>query len=217
MEEKNELNDIILNKGSSGGNNKKVILAVATLGVILIIVVMLMNTLTSTGTDNLPQAVLPPEPKVVSNPIANEEPLFEEVEVVQEEPILSDNLDSIAQKLKKESLAEAEVIEEPIAPKPLKKVTTKKQVAKKAVAPSVDNSRTAYYIQVGSFSKYAPNRKFLQSITDRGYSYKYHKVKRNGTILNKVLIGPFYNEKEAKRERINIRSNIEAGAFLIKL
>ena len=30
---------------------------------ILIVVVVLMNTLTSNGTDNLPQAVLPPKPK----------------------------------------------------------------------------------------------------------------------------------------------------------
>lgn len=217
MEEKNELNDIILNKGSSSGNNKKVILAVATLGVILIIVVMLMNTLTSSGTDNLPQAVLPPEPKIISNPAADEEPLFEEVEVVQEDSADSDNLDNIAQKLKEESLAEVEVIEEPIAPKPVKKVVAKKTAVKKASPKAVADSGVAYYIQVGSFSKYEPNKKFLKSITDRGYTYKYHKVQRNGKTLNKVLIGPFESEKEAKNARINIRSNIEAGAFLIKL
>lgn len=217
MEEKNELNDIILNKGSSSGNNKKVILAVATLGVILIIVVMLMNTLTSSGTDNLPQAVLPPEPKIISNPTADEEPLFEEVEVVQEDSASSDNLDNIAQKLKEESLAEIEVIEEPVAPKPLKKVVAKKPAVKKETPKPVADSGVAYYIQVGSFSKYEPNKKFLKSITDRGYTYKYHKVQRNGKTLNKVLIGPFESEKEAKNARINIRSNIEAGAFLIKL
>ena len=52
MQESNELNDIILNKGGPANNNKKIILAIATLGVILIVVVMLMNSLTSTGTDN---------------------------------------------------------------------------------------------------------------------------------------------------------------------
>ena len=55
MEEKNELNDIILNKGNSSSSNKKVVLAVATLGVVLIIVVMLMNTLNSTDGENLPK------------------------------------------------------------------------------------------------------------------------------------------------------------------
>ncbi|RLD40464.1 MAG: SPOR domain-containing protein, partial [Bacteroidetes bacterium] len=34
MDNKNELNDIILNRGGSANSNKKIILAVATLGVI---------------------------------------------------------------------------------------------------------------------------------------------------------------------------------------
>lgn len=218
MEEKNELSDIILNKGGNSANNKKIILAVATLGVVLIIVVMLMNTLTSSGTDNLPQAVLPAEPKISSSAaISQEEPLFEEVEVVQEEAQYNDNLDNIAQKLKQESLAEVETVAKPVKKvikKVVKKVTPKKVVKKETPK---ENSSTAYYIQVGSFSKYAPNKKFLKSITDRGYSYKYHKVIRSGKAINKVLVGPFYNEKEAKDARIKIRSNIEAGAFLIKL
>ena len=214
MEEKNELSDIILNKGGNAANNKKIILAVATLGVILIVVVMLMNTLTSSGTDNLPQAVLPAEPKMSSSSaISQEEPLFEEVNVVQEETQYNDNLDNIAQKLKQESLAEAETVAEPVK-KVVKKVVPKKVIKKET--PKANGS-IAYYIQVGSFSKYAPNKKFLKSITDRGYSYKYHKVVRDGKSINKVLVGPFYDEKEAKDARIKIRSNIEAGAFLIKI
>ena len=216
MEEKNELSDIILNKGGNAANNKKIILAVATLGVILIIVVMLMNTLTSSGTDNLPQAVLPAEPKI-SSAISQEEPLFEEVNVVQEETQYNDNLDNIAQKLKQESLAEVQTVAEPVK-QVVKKVVPKKVIKKETPKTNIANANaTAYYIQVGSFSKYAPNKKFLKSITDRGYSYKYHKVVRDGKSINKVLVGPFYDEKEAKDARIKIRSNIEAGAFLIKI
>ena len=64
-----------------------------------------MNTLTSTGTDNLPQAALPPEPqKQVAAPA--EEPLFEEVKVVQESAKENASLDKIAQKLKEESIKE---------------------------------------------------------------------------------------------------------------
>ncbi len=217
MEEKNELNDIILNKGSGTNNNKKVILAVATLGVILIIVVMLMNSLTSKGTDNLPQAVLPPEPSIASSAVVEQEPLFEEVVVVQEDSTSNDNLDNIAQKLKQESFEEVQTVPEPIVTKPAKKKTTKKKTTKKKAKKPKSSSAVAYYIQVGSFSKYEPNKKFLKSITDRGYTYKYHKVTANGRTLNKVLIGPFYNEAKAKNERINIRTDIEAGAFLIKL
>ena len=172
MKDNNELNDIILNKGSTANNNKKVILAVATLGVILIIVVMLMNSLTSTGTDNLPQTPLPPEPKAQATQEMKDEPLFEEVEVMQEESKPSDNLDAIAKKLKEESLEletpEVQMIEEPVIvvakPKPTPVVQAKPVVKVKAEPkPSapLSTSQSYYYIQVGSFSKFAPNKKFL--------------------------------------------------------
>jgi len=59
MEEKNELGDIILNKGNKEGGSKKIILAAATLGIILIVVVLLMNTLSLDNQNNLPQNALP--------------------------------------------------------------------------------------------------------------------------------------------------------------
>lgn len=218
MEEKNELNDIILNKGGSSAGNKKIILAVATLGVVLIIVVMLMNTLTSSGTDNLPQAVLPPQPqKEVQT--QNDEPLFEDVTVVQESAPESTSLDEIAQKLKEESskenlqTAEQEVVEAaPVAPKA---VETKKVVSQpKTVTPATSGE---YYIQVGSFAKYEPNKKFLDSILNLGYKYKFHKVTVNSKTLNKVLVGPFHNEAEARKALIPVRKSVEAGAFLTRI
>jgi len=222
MEDKNELNDIILNKGSSASSNKKIILAVATLGVILVIVVMLMNSLSSTGTENLPQAALPPKPALNEVNEAVSEPLFEDVEVVQETPKETPELDKIAQKLKEES--QREEITPPtiaaVAPK-VKTVTPKKEHKKRIVQKHVSKTKAlpkaaksgAYYVQVGSFSKYEPNKKFLNSITKLHYKYTYHKVKK----LNKVLIGPFKSRKEAINAKRIIRAKIEPGAFLIKL
>ena len=212
MQDKNELNDIILNKGNSASSNKKIILAVATLGVILVIVVMLMNSLSSNGTDNLPQAALPPKPDLtqVNEPLS--EPMFEDVQVIEEETTDTTNLDNIAKKLKEESVAVQEEIPAPIKPK---RVVHKKQIVQKpkVVAPTKVATSGAYYIQVGSFSKYAPNKKFLKSITNLNYKYQYHKVKN----LNKVLIGPFSTRKAAQDARRTIRAKIEPGAFLIKL
>ena len=215
MEEKNELNDIILNKGTATNSNKKIILAVATLGIILIIVVMLMNSLNSNGTDNLPQAALPPEPEVQTITADENEPLFEEVEVIEENADEDDkDLTQIAQKLKQESIEEEqeEVI---LTPKPVvkpKKQTVKKVVHKKAKVAQTTHG-VKYYIQVGSFSKYEPNKKFLKSITNLGYSYEYYK---KGS-LNKVLVGPFKNSNEAKNARRSLRAKVEPGAFLVKL
>ena len=215
MNENNELNDIILNKGGSASSNKKIILAVATLGVILIVVVMLMNSLTSSGTDNLPQTPIPPEPKAKYIDTVQEEALFEEVEVVEEESAEDDDLNAVAARLKEESEAEpvAKVVETPVAKKPTPKVVTPAPVKTKPVVTSA----VAYYIQVGSFSKYAPNKKFLKSITDLGYTYKFHKITKNSKTLNKVLVGPFSGATKAKEARRILRAKIEPGAFLVKL
>ncbi len=236
MEERNELNDIILNRGGIPNNNRKIILAVATLGVILIIVVMLMNSLTSSGTDNLPQAVLPPEPKTQEVVLGDDEPLFEDVEVIQEDNFEGDNLDKIAQKLKEESQenlyaqnTQPTIIEPDIIQERVKKVTPKKPVVKKPVAKKpvvkkpvkkqqkASTSGVAKYVQVGSFSKYEPNKKFLKSITSKGYKYKYHKIIRKGKTINKVLVGPFYSDSETKKALRDIRKSIESGAFIVKL
>ncbi|MDD2789493.1 MAG: SPOR domain-containing protein [Sulfurimonas sp.] len=233
MQETNELNDIILNKNGSGNNNKKIVLAVATLGIILIIVVMLMNSITSSGTDNLPQAILPPEPvEQVSNE-TTKEPLFEEVPVINENAGTSGNLDNVAQKIKKESQAAASAPEseesapadEPeAAPAVVEKAepVRQQQVApKKVTAPVATAKKTSatgsHYIQVGSFSKYAPNKAFLKSITDKGYEYKFVEVKSNGQTINKVLVGPFSNDGQAREALSVLRKSVESGAFITKI
>jgi len=239
MQEKNELNDIILNKNNSGNSNKKIVLAVATLGIILIIVVMLMNSITSNGTDNLPQAVLPPEPIAQASSETAQEPLFEEVPVVQENAQGSENLDGVAQKIKQESQKESATPEaqtqaqeaEPTATKKIQKTEPVKTesvkasaIAKKEVTPAPQAAKAktstgggSHYVQVGSFSKNAPSKAFLKSITDKGYKYEFREVKVNSQAINKVLVGPFSNENEA-REALNvIRKSVESGAFITKI
>ena len=219
MNEKNELNDIILNKGGSSSSNKKIMLAVATLGIILIIVVMLMNSITSSGTENLPQAVLPPQPKTVANKAtAPEEPLFEEVKVVEEKSS-EDNLAKIAQKLKKESLKEEAIVPQGVFKEetPKKKLPQQQLKTKATPKAKVVTDAIAYYVQVGSFSKYEPNKKFLNSIKALGYNYEYYKVTVKSKSINKVLVGPFASTEEAKDARRILRSKVEPGAFLFKL
>ena len=226
MQDNNELNDIILNKGGSSNSNKKIILAVATLGVILIIVVMLMNSLTSNGTDNLPQTPIPPQPSTQVSQEMDNEPLFEEVEVTQEEPA-NDNLDAIAKKLKEESQekpevkkAPVEVVEEPVQlakPEPKPVVVAKPKPKPVAKVTQATTPQGKYYIQVGSFSKYSPNKKFLNSITSLGYKYTFHKVTKGSSSYNKVLVGPFNTSATAKDARRVLRAKVEPGAFLVKL
>jgi len=195
-----------------------------------------MSTLSEKSQNNLPEPLMDDAEVASYNTQKKEhtqtqtDPLFEDVEVIEEKPTYDNKLDAIAQKLKKESqqqedfLVEEEVVEEPVvqkkvAPKPqpvVKKVVHKPQpkqvVHKQTKAPSGH-----YFVQVGSFAKYKPNKKFLNSITSRGYSYKFHKVNVNSRVINKILIGPFQTEKEARKALKNIRQHIEKGAFLTKI
>ncbi len=226
MNENNELSDIVLNKNSSSSSSKKMVLAIATLGIILIAVVTLMKSCASDSVNGAPQAVIPPQPQmladeetdtIVDKPTADEEPLFEEVEVVEDGSVDDADLDKIAQKLKEESQEDAAVKPAPVQLQPT--VQKPKPVVKSAptTAPIKTTSTTSYYIQVGSFTKYEPNKKFLTSITKLGYKYTYHKVTINGKTLNKVLVGPFKTEQEARDARRVLRSKVEPGAFLVKL
>lgn len=218
----NELDNIILDKSSSSLKNKKIILSVATLAVVLIVVVVIMNKITTNDENALPKPILPPKNDV--SVVENDDTLFKPVDVIEEES--GDNLDKIAQKLKEESLLEDKfvneedivVIDEPvpthkekIVNNPVRKVAPKKVEEKKSVAP-----RNFFFIQVGSFSRYEPNKKFLKSITKLGYKYEYKKVRANGKTLNKVLVGPFKSEKEARENLPKIRKYVVSGAFLTK-
>lgn len=238
MEERNELNDIILNRGGdSSGSSKKIILAVAILTIVLIVAVLIMKSSGSGDTSNLPQTPqtntktnLPPEPPTVQTD-TQDTSLFKPVEVVKENKG-DDDLDKIASKLKQESLTqEAPSIQQPVQKpmqepvktvetpkvqetvKPVKKVETPKAVAPKKVSHPASGK---IYIQVGAFSHYAPDKKFLDSIRNLGYMYTYDKVTKNGKTINKVLVGPFVNESDARAALKNIRAKIVSGAFITK-
>lgn len=227
--EKNELNDIILNRNSEQAGNKKFMLAIAGLGAtIIIIIIVLMNTISSEDDTNLPQAVLPPKPtpETVAPKQPQHEQLFEEVEVVQEDNE-NENLEKIAQKLKEETNKEEEIIDEvaPLTfekpkPKPVVKKPTVIKHETKIVAkpqhkkPTIKVSDSGhFYIQIGSFSKYEPNKTFLKSVTKLGYKYRYHKVGK----ITKVVVGPFKTRTDANNAKKELRSKVEAGAFLIKI
>lgn len=146
MEEKNELNDIILNKSSSNTTSKKLLLAIATFTLILIIVLVIMNSLKNDEVQKSPQAILPPEPTAPTEII--NDPLFEPVEVIQEgnetakgaAPQGATDLNQVAQKIKNESMQSTPVVQnkviEPVAATvPAVKATIQPAPAPTKVAP----------------------------------------------------------------------------------
>lgn len=140
MEEKNELNDIILNKKGGSSGSKKLLLAIATLTLILIIVLVIMNSLKSESVESAPAAAAVPEPSAPTEII--DDPLFEPVEVIQEgntTPAGSEDLGQIAQRIKQEANAPAATVQQApqmIEPKPIpQSVPAAPAAAPKASAP----------------------------------------------------------------------------------
>ncbi|OQX58087.1 MAG: hypothetical protein B5M52_06095 [Helicobacteraceae bacterium 4484_230] len=261
MDERNELNDIILNKTDKQSRHKKILLAIATLAIILIVVIVIMNQVGNKGTSNLPKAHLPPENPKTST-AKNDDAVFEPVAIIEEKArkkssSQSQTIDKALKRAKQKAKAEDTSVKETVSeeivvveqeelePKSSEKpmevrlhrkgeklvidVDSKKRKMS-AIKPKEEYTEKppgrqsryrehvklgATYIQVGSFSKYKPNKKFLNSITRNGFDYTYHRVVRNGRILNKVLIGPFKNRAEARDALMRIRKKIESDAFII--
>ena len=79
-----------------------------------------------------------------------------------------------------------------------------------------------YYIQVAALLKNTkPNPKFLKIIKKAGFNYKFYHtiIIRNGNKIkvNKILVGPFKNRKEAKRALIKVKEKITQNAFIFKV
>ncbi|MDD2267288.1 SPOR domain-containing protein [Sulfuricurvum sp.] len=142
MEEKNELNDIILNKSGSGSNSKKLLLAIAALTLILIIVLVIMNSLKTQTEEQPPHAAVPPTPSAPTEIV--DDPLFEPVEVIQEggNETSAQDLGKIAQKIKQESFqntpAEQPKAETPNTPAPQAKTPAPSTPAPVAAAPKAE-------------------------------------------------------------------------------
>ena len=73
------------------------------------------------------------------------------------------------------------------------------------------DAQKGFYIQVGSFSKYAPNQKILDTIRAAQYEYHTQKVNENTTRL---LVGPFKSRQEAQAELSNVKEKINKDAFI---
>ena len=90
---------------------------------------------------------------------------------------------------------------------------TKKQPHTQAVShkKSTQHASSAFYIQVGSFSKTpSADSRLLTAVRKNGYHYKIYASKG----MKKVLIGPYRSRAEADRAIIRIKDRINKGAFV---
>ncbi|WP_300796804.1 SPOR domain-containing protein [Helicobacter sp. UBA3407] len=78
--------------------------------------------------------------------------------------------------------------------------------------PSLQGSEAGkgFYVQVGSFSKFSPNKQLLGLINESKLSYRMQKSGDN----NRLLIGPYTTKQEAQNKLSEIRAKINKDAFI---
>jgi DedD protein len=238
-DEHNELNDIILKRNDKSSTRKKMLIGVGTLVIIAIVIIFVMGRMSESTPGQLPQPEQltqqpqPMPPVTASAAMTNtsvpdpgtQQHLDEVVErvksEVQKEPVPLEQSDIVVIEAPSETETQAVETAPAAAPKhqvsaePVPAVSTPMQ--KPAPTPAAKPAQPAYgdvYIQVGSFSRYQPQKTFLANIERSGYTYTMHRVVMNGKISNKVLVGPFKGRSDARAHLQDVRRKIEPGAFI---
>jgi len=236
MEDKNELNDILIkNSDSQKGNNVKNILLFAAVTLLVFFIgILAFKMISQDEAQKRDMSVLPEEPTSVvedsfeKEPVASasaEETLKTYKEILEKnreknmakeeeakEPA-EPTVDTVmADKLPPQEMPKEEVKkEEPVKPEPAAVLAEPKPEPKKVLKQG-----KKYYIQVAALSKFEPNKKFLATITGNGYKYKVVSKMINGSMIKRVYVGPFENSLAAKKALPDVRDKISDKAFVIK-
>ena len=169
MEEKNELNDIILNKNSKSNRTKKVLLTIATFSIVLIIVVVIMNRFTAKTESALPH---PPEITKVAAEDVIVEPVYEESstdeanrtaaeseETADQEPVIQDTAPVEQKKVQSvDAFEEPRIIKEPEYAKSASPKAETKPAAKR-VPKVVQTKKEPSAADIRPSGKYDPKSK----------------------------------------------------------
>jgi len=99
--------------------------------------------------------------------------------------------------------------------RPKKTATAATKTSRPKVVKTAANGH--YYIQVGAFMKYDPDKRFLAKIKSHGYEYKIKEFDKNGIKIKRVYIGPFADRSSAKKALASIKKTIASGAFIVRL
>lgn len=244
MEDKNELSDIVLEKddGTKSMKLKRILVIAAVLVLLFLAILIVMRALNKPEQSDQARLVLPPEPQ--SAPLSNEEQLFQQVPIIEEDE--KESFEDMVKKLKekeiertsepkqelasqekpapvKSEIEKVDSVEPKATPKPKTKETQKsapKKTASKPVTNKIKDSKIASsgtYIQVASIFKNNPDPSYLKSLEKKGYDYRLYKTTSKDQTLTKVLIGPFGSSNDAREALANIRKDLVEGAFIFRV
>lgn len=237
MEEKNELNDILLQSENDSSGKSNILLIIAAVLIIFFLGVVGYKIVsdTSGGSKALPTKVSTGAKsegfsKMTVNQTNGMAPTAKDPIEEQREKELDAKLQEIKKKYQQDTkTVETKPtlpVEEKIpavttkpAPKkltPIKKEKVQKPVQKTAAKKA--KTRSNYYVQLGSYFK-KPSKKFLSNITKNGFKYKIHytKSKKDNKYHYRLYVGPYKSKGKAKSELQQVKKKLKVDrAFVIK-
>ncbi len=225
MEERQDDLDNLIIKPKKPSGLKKILLAAAMLLLVLILIILITKSLIEEESAPQSSIILPPEP-VTEAKAPTKEPLFEQVPI-EEESSSERKIDQVIDKLKKSAPKNGEEekkapektaakpikepAKEPVAAKPQQKNEAAVQKEKSTAASS-----DSYFIQVGAFFRYPPDKKFLDSIKKEGLDYIIVEGIKSGKHYKKVLVGPYPSRSAAKSDLERVKKRINQNAYITR-
>lgn len=230
MEEKQDDLDNLIIKSKKPSGLKKILLAAAVLLLVLILIILVTKSLIQEQKSPTSSVILPPEPVTEQAP-SPKEPLFEQVPI-EEEKEGGKKIDEVIDRLKKGAPQEREKVEEvetaPLkaaVPEPKSESAEKEKrqpIPKPTLKEPKESKKSAvakgeYYIQVGAFFRYPPDKKFLESIKKENLNYIIVEGTKSGKPYKKVLVGPYTDKNEARKDLAKVKKRINQNAYITKV
>jgi len=246
MENRNELSDIVLEKGDNKTLKMKRILILVAFLILVFLVALASMKVANKGEKDTSKLILPPEPTQETQ-IPKDDQLFKQVPIIEENPKKESFEDMIKTLKEKEAQKQEEAKGTEVKPKeattapvtstPVKeaapaktKETAPAKVKEEPKAqpllrstevgdthPSTGGSADAgIYVQVGAVAT-APDAKQLSDIKAKGFEYKLYNTVVNGNKVTKILIGPYAKSSDAESALVLIRSSINKNAFIYRV
>jgi len=237
MENRNELSDIVLEKGDNKTLKlKRILILVAFLILVFLVALASMKMMNKEPSKETSKLILPPEPSAQEAPVTKDDQLFKQVPIIEENP-KKESFEEMIKTLKEKEAQkqeEAKVKEnaaQTTAPiksempkvtetKP-KEESVKKEVAKPKEVPAPLSQQSAsadagIYIQVGAVAT-TPEQKVLNDIKSKGFDYRLYKTVVNGNNVTKILIGPYAKSEDAQSALVSVRASINKNAFIYRV
>ncbi|QIR76629.1 SPOR domain-containing protein [Sulfurospirillum diekertiae] len=247
MENRNELSDIVLEKGDNKTvKMKRILILVAFLILVFLVALASMKVANKDQGKDTSKLILPPEPTQETQ-IPKDDQLFKQVPIIEENPkkesfedMIKTLKDKEAQKQEdakgsdvkpKETTTTTPTASTPVKePAPAKvKEEPKKEAAKPQqmlrsteVAPSTPSATSGSTVSPGIYVQVgavatAPDAKQLSDIKSKGFDCKTYATVVNGNKVVKLLIGPYATSAEAENALSLIRSSVNKNAFIYRV